>query len=115
MNSSSFRRLIAVLAMVAAPFAFTGASRAADNTAPPIVIGVGKSKLVELPSGYTDVMIGDPKVADIAPLNQRSVYVVGKAMGATSLTIYGTGKRVIYSSDVLVSADLENFKARLHE
>src|SRR4029077_10635860 len=41
--------------------------------------------------------------------------VVGKAMGSTALTVYGTGKRVIYSADVLVSADLDNLKARLHE
>jgi len=60
-------------------------------------------------------MIGDPKIADVLPLNQRSVYVVGKGMGSTSLTVYGAGRRVIYSSDVLVSADLESFKARLHE
>ena len=80
-----------------------------------ISIAVGKSKLVELPGSYSDVMIADPKIADILPLNGHSVYVVGKAMGATALTVYGAGKRVIYSSDVVVSADLEGFKARVHE
>jgi len=30
--------------------------------------------------------------------------------GRTALTVYGAGKRVIYSSDVLVSADLESFQ-----
>src|SRR6185295_2112436 len=112
---SSCKRQIVILFMVAALFAVPGKSQAADGAAPPIVIGIGKSKLVELPSGYSDVMIGDPKIADVLPLNQRSVYVVGKGMGSTSLTVYGTGKRVIYSSDVLVSSDLESFKARLHE
>jgi len=87
----------------------------AQTQSAPIVIGLGKSKLVELPSAYSDVMIADPKVADILPLNNHSVYVVGKAMGATALTVYGAGRRVIYSSDVLVSADLDNLKARLHE
>jgi pilus assembly protein CpaC len=60
-------------------------------------------------------MIADPKIADILPLNGHSVYVVGKAMGTTALTVYGAGKRVIYASDVIVSADLEGFKARVHE
>jgi len=87
----------------------------AGSSNAPIVIGLGKSKLVELPSAYSDVMIADPKIADILPLNNHSVYVVGKAMGSTALTVYGAGKRVIYSSDVLVSADLESFKARMHE
>src|SRR6185503_15922232 len=87
----------------------------AQTQSAPIVIGLGKSKLVELPSAYSDVMIADPKIADILPLNNHSVYVVGKTMGGTALTVYGAGRRVIYSSDVLVSADLESFKARLHE
>jgi len=103
------------VAMAAALLTMAGGSLAADTTAAPIVIGVGKSKLVDLPSGFTDVMIADPKIADVLPLNQHSVYVVGKGMGSTALTVYGAGRKVIYSSDVLVSADLDSLKARLHE
>ncbi len=112
-----YKQRIATMAMAVALFAAAGASLAQDagSTAPPIVIGVGKSKLVELPAPYSDVMIGNPKVADVVPLNPHSVYVVGKGMGSTALTVYGAGRRVIYSSDVLVSADLEGLKARLHE
>ena len=112
---SGYRRQIVLLAMAAVLFVAPGKGQAADGDSPAIVIGVGKSRLVELPTGYSDVMIGDPKIADIQPLNQRSVYVVGKGMGSTSLTVYGTGRRVIYSSDVVVSADLDGLKARLHD
>jgi len=112
---TSFKRQIVFVAMAAALSFAPGKGQAADGDAPAITIGVGKSRLVELPSGYSDVMIGDPKIADVQPLNQRSVYVVGKGMGSTSLTVYGTGRRVIYSSDVVVSADLDGLRARLHE
>jgi pilus assembly protein CpaC len=77
-------------------------------------LAVGKSRLIELPSAYSDVMIAEPKIADIVPLNNHSVYVVGKGMGTTVLTVYGAGKSVIYTADIVVSADLEGFKARLH-
>jgi pilus assembly protein CpaC len=112
---SCIKQQMIAIALAAGLLAVAGPSMAADAPSAPIVIGLGKSKLVELPSAYSDVMIADPKIADILPLNNHSVYVVGKAMGATALTVYGAGKRVIYSSDVLVSADLESFKARLHE
>jgi pilus assembly protein CpaC len=112
---SGYRRQLVLLAMAAVLLVAPGKGQAADGDSPAIVIGVGKSRLVELPTGYSDVMIGDPKIADIQPLNQRSVYVVGKGMGSTSLTVYGTGRRVIYSSDVVVSADLDGLKARLHD
>jgi pilus assembly protein CpaC len=114
---SHARKKAISFAMTVALLVAAGECLAADaaSSAEPIVIGVGKSRLVELPAPYSDVMIGDPKIADILPLNQHSVYVVGKAMGSTALTIYGAGKRVIYTSDVLVSADLESLKTRLHE
>jgi pilus assembly protein CpaC len=117
MIANRFIGLIAIATTVLGLLVGVDVSVAAESgpSSASIVIGVGKSKLVELPGAYSDVMIGDPKIADVLPLNQRSVYVVGKGMGSTSLTVYGTGKRVIYSSDVLVSADLESFKARLHE
>jgi len=114
---SCIKQRTIALAVAAGLLGLVGDALAADagSSNAPIVIGLGKSKLVELPSAYSDVMIADPKIADILPLNNHSVYVVGKAMGSTALTVYGAGKRVIYSSDVLVSADLESFKARMHE
>jgi pilus assembly protein CpaC len=36
-------------------------------------------------------------------------------MGSTVLTVYGEGKRVVLTASIVVSADLEGFKARLHE
>jgi pilus assembly protein CpaC len=80
-----------------------------------INLGVGKSRLVQLPSSYTDVMVGDPKIADVVPLNPHTIYIVGKGMGSTVLTVYGAGKRMIMTANVVVSADLEGFKARMHE
>ncbi len=80
-----------------------------------VTVGVGKSQVIELPTPYTDAMIGDPKVADVLPLNSRSVYVVGKSIGSTALTLYGPGKHLISAANVVVSADLETLKTRLNE
>jgi pilus assembly protein CpaC len=80
-----------------------------------VVVGAGKSQVLQLPTPYSDLMIADPKVADVMPLTSRSVYVVGKTMGATALTVYGPGRRLIAAVNVVVSADVESFKSRLHE
>jgi pilus assembly protein CpaC len=78
-----------------------------------LVVGAGKSEVLELPEPYSDLMIADPKIADVLPLNRRSVYVVGKAQGATALTIYGPGRRLIAAANVVVSSDIDGFKHRL--
>ncbi|HZZ36708.1 MAG TPA: type II and III secretion system protein family protein [Caulobacteraceae bacterium] len=85
------------------------------NTSYEVVVSAGKSQVIQLPSPYTDVMVADPKIADVLPLNTRAIYVVGKSMGATALTIYGPGKRLIAAINVVVSADIESFKGRLHD
>ncbi len=78
-------------------------------------VGAGKSQVLETPGIYTDLMVGDPKVADVVPLTTHSVYVVGKTVGATSLTIYGPGKRLIATVDVVVDPNLVDLQSRLRE
>lgn len=90
-------------------------STSGQNTSPEVVVPVGKSQVIELPARYSDLMIADPKIADVLPLTDHSVYVVGKGMGSTALTVYGPGKRLIAAANVVVSADIEGLKTRLGE
>ena len=92
-----------------------GLTAGAQGLAPEVVVPVGKSQVIELPAPYSDLMIADPKIADVLPLTNHSIYVVGKGMGSTALTIYGPGKRLIAAANVVVSADIEGLKSRLGE
>jgi pilus assembly protein CpaC len=80
-----------------------------------VIVATGKSEVIQLPQAYSDLLIADPKIADVVPLNRNSVYVVGKAPGSTALTIYGPGKRLIAAVQVVVGPDTEGLKRRLHE
>jgi len=88
---------------------------AAAQTRAEVAVTVGKSTVVELPSNYSDLMISDQKVADVLPLGPHSIYVVGHTLGATSLMVYGPGKRLIAAFDVGVVADADGLKKRLSE
>jgi pilus assembly protein CpaC len=109
-----------------AGFCLAGAlatSAAAQGAPPPppgmtsyeLDVGAGKSQVLETPGVYSDLMVGDPKVADVVPLTTHSVYVVGKSVGATSLSIYGPGKRLIATVDVIVDPDIADLQTRLRE
>ncbi len=80
-----------------------------------LVVGNGKSQVLQLPGPYSDLMIADPKIADVIPLTATSIYVVGKGVGSTSLTVYGGQRRLMAAVNVDVSADFEGLKERLHE
>jgi pilus assembly protein CpaC len=106
--------LAACLSLVAAP-TLAQTPRMGGPSAAEVVVAVGKSQVLEIPETYSDLMIADPKIADVLPLTSHSVYVVGKGLGSTALTVYGPGKRLIAAANVVVSADLDGLKTRLHE
>ena len=42
-----------------------------------------KSENVRTDYPFGDVMVGDPEVADVVPLTNQSIYIVGKKTGVT--------------------------------
>ncbi|MDP3173178.1 MAG: type II and III secretion system protein family protein [Phenylobacterium sp.] len=80
-----------------------------------LVVPIGQSQVLELDAPYTELMIANPEIADVLPLSTRSVYVVGKKLGSTALSIYGPGRRLLNATNVVVSADVASLKVRLHE
>jgi len=100
----------AAIALLASP-----ASGWAQDSRQEVIVAAGKSQVIELPERFSDVMIADPAIVDVLPLTTRSVYVVGKKVGTTTITIYGPGKRLLAGVNVMVSADVGGLKARIHE
>ncbi|WP_374575612.1 type II and III secretion system protein family protein [Phenylobacterium sp.] len=90
-------------------------AEAASPASAEVAVAVGKSQVIELPAPYTDVMIANSDTADVLPLTNRSIYVVGKQIGSTALSVYGPGKQLISAANVVVSADIEGLKTRLNE
>lgn len=101
---------VAALALLASP-----AAGWAQDGRQEVIVAAGKSQVIELPERFSDVMIADPAVVDVLPLTTRSVYVVGKKVGTTTITVYGPGKRLLAGVNVMVSSDVGGLKARIHE
>ena len=76
---------------------------------------VNKSQIVNADRTIAKAMIGNDEVADILPLSSRSLYVLGKKMGTTSLTLYDAGGRVIAVMDVAVGPDVEALQSQLND
>jgi pilus assembly protein CpaC len=121
-GSATLVRLAGVLILAAAGGIASPALAQAPAQQAPVVpkatevtVAAGKSQVVQFGDNYTDIMVADPKIADVLPLNSRSIYVVGKGAGSTALSVYGPRKQLMAAVTVTVSADLDGFKTRLHE
>ena len=84
---------------------------AADN----ITVLIGRAIVVESTQPFIEVSVADPNVADVSPLSDRSIYIFGKARGATSLTLLGENGALITNVTVRVVPDLAELKQRLRQ
>ena len=111
--------MLAIAALVLPPNAIergAGAARAPVNGAKrtaAIMVTVGKTEDVRIDAPFTDVTVGDPEVADVTPLTDRALSILGKKIGTTRVTIYGEGKRLVGLFDIEVSYDVSRLSAEL--
>jgi pilus assembly protein CpaC len=78
-------------------------------------VPLNKSQTVTLDRPFGRAMIGNAEIADIMPISDRSIYVLGKAMGTTSLTVYDKSGRVITIVDIAVGPDVVSLRRQLGE
>ena len=65
----------------------------------------GKSATVQTETSFTDIIVGDPDIATVAPLTDRSLYVIGKHIGSTSVAIFDVEKQLVGEIEVEVASD----------
>ncbi len=68
-------------------------------------VGLNKSVVVRLPRGASDILIGDPKIADAVIRSKRMVYLFAKKMGQTNIYFLDSRGNPILTLDVEVSKD----------
>src|ERR1700741_2824808 len=79
------------------------------------VVPLNKSQVLKVDQPFTELLIGNPEIADVVALTNQSVYVLGKQLGTTNLTIYGPRRQLLAVLDLVVSYDVDSLKAKLDE
>jgi pilus assembly protein CpaC len=81
------------------------------------VLGVPMNRAVVVESDvpFAELSIANPTIADISSLSDRTIYVLGKAPGSTTLTLLDGSGRLITNVEVRVSPDITEFKERLRQ
>ena len=106
--------LVATLAFTAAPGlpGFARDAQAAERTVAiggartkSVVVWMDKPEDMRTDQPFVDVVVGNPEIADVNALTDRTLSILGKKLGTTRVSIYGEEKRLIGVFDVLVSYD----------
>jgi pilus assembly protein CpaC len=83
------------------------------KTTAPVRVILGKSETIRTDSSFVDIVVADPETADILPLTDRSVSILGKKVGSTRVSVFAEGKQLVGVFDVEVSYDTSQLAAEL--
>ena len=78
-------------------------------------IPLNKSQILRVGTPYAELRVGNPDIADVLPLTNQNVYILGKSPGSTSLSILAPSRDPIVIIDLLVTYDVEGIKRRIFE
>src|SRR6056297_1028654 len=85
------------------------------NTQSALNVPMNRAVVVESDVAFAELSIANPSIADISSLSERTIYVLGKTPGTTTLTILDANGQLITNVDVRVAPDLSEFKERLRQ
>lgn len=86
-----------------------------NGTAATLDVPMNRAVVVESETPFAELSIANPGIADISSLSDRTIYVLGKSPGLTTLTLLDGSGRLITNVDVRVAADVTEFKERLRQ
>lgn len=77
------------------------------------VLQPGTTMTITTSKAFSDLVIGNPDVADVVPLSDQSLYIQGKVNGVTNVSIYGADKTLLGVIDVRVKANFDSVAASI--
>src|SRR5262245_3921428 len=78
-----------------------------------VPVYIGKSEDVRTDTSFVEITVGDPDVADVNPLTDRSLSILGKKSGTSRVSVYAEGKKLIGVFDVEVRFDTSMLASEL--
>lgn len=112
-GASSLALALALFLPAALPQAAQAQTVEAGLHAGTLEVPVNKSQVISADVPIARAMIGNAEIADVLPISDRSVYVLGKQFGTTSLTLYDRAERVVAVMDVSVGPDVAGLRDQL--
>ncbi|CUK04812.1 Pectic enzymes secretion protein OutD [Ruegeria denitrificans] len=84
-----------------------------NGTAETLDVPMNRAIVVESEEPFAELSIANAGIADISSLSDRTIYVLGKAPGLTTLTLFDGAGNLLANVRVRVSPDVSEFKERL--
>jgi pilus assembly protein CpaC len=80
-----------------------------------MTVPVNKSQTLRVERPLSKAVVGNADIADVVPVSLSTVYILGKAIGSTNVSLFDRKGALIAVVDVVVSPDSQGLKRKLAE
>ena len=87
----------------------------ASDRSTSLKIAKGKPLTIKTSAAFYEIVIGDPKVANVNPLTDRSFYVLGNELGTTGIALFDENKQLVGTIDIEVTLDTKRLASTIRQ
>lgn len=78
-----------------------------------IVLTLNKSRTIRILKPYATVVAGATDIAEVLPMSDRSLYIQGKKVGTTNLSLFDASQKLVSVIDVEVTLDTQSLREKI--
>ena len=78
-----------------------------------VKVAKGKPKTIITSAAFYQIVIGDPEIANVNPLTDKSFYVLGNNLGTTGIALFDEKKQLVGTIDIEVTLDTDQLASTI--
>jgi pilus assembly protein CpaC len=78
-----------------------------------ITLTLFKSKTFRLDKPFSTAVVGSPDIADVLPMSDHSLYILGKKVGTTNVSIFDQNMKLLSVVDLEVAIDARSLQQKI--
>ncbi|TGQ66109.1 type II and III secretion system protein family protein [Mesorhizobium sp. M00.F.Ca.ET.186.01.1.1] len=80
-----------------------------------IFLPMSQSVTIQVSANLGDIVVGDEKIADAQPMTDRTLYVIGKGAGTTTVNLFSPDKRSLGVIQIEVGVDVNDMAQAIRQ
>ncbi|AZO09690.1 type II and III secretion system protein family protein [Mesorhizobium sp. M3A.F.Ca.ET.080.04.2.1] len=80
-----------------------------------VFVPVSQSVTIQVNATLGDIVVGDEKIADAQPMTDKTLYVIGKGIGTTTVNLFSEDKRSLGAIQVEVGQDVSDMASAIRQ
>nr|WP_301006502.1 type II and III secretion system protein family protein [Mesorhizobium sp.] len=80
-----------------------------------VFVPVSQSATIQVNATLGDIVVGDEKIADAQPMTDKTLYIIGKSVGTTTVNLFSEDKRSLGAIQIEVGQDVSDMAVAIRQ